>query len=147
MAIGTLTAAEEQELRAGLIWDLAGQGEIQLGLHPVTSVPVVGFRGRILGEAAGRAIEAAADLLDRVPGYVILDMAACEYMSSSTLGFVARLALERHEGGQDIFVAGVNPKVRWLLSIMDLNDFFHQRATVEEAASDILIRMSGGGRQ
>lgn len=140
MPIGTLSAEQEADLRQGKQYPVGKQGTVSLRLDTVTSVPVIGLSGKIMGGEAVTAIEALTEYLDSIPGYVIFNMHGLEYVSSTTLGFIARLALERHENGHDIFICNMGERVVWLLSVLDMNDFFQVRDTVEDAVSDALIR-------
>ncbi|MBN2713519.1 MAG: STAS domain-containing protein, partial [Planctomycetes bacterium] len=123
MGVGELSEQEEAALWTGRKYMIGEQGYVKIELHPVTSIPVITFSGKIMGNTAGMAIEKVRCYVTKVPGYVIFDVGECDYISSTTLGFIASLALERHESGYDIFVTSMTEKMRWLLSVLDMDDF------------------------
>lgn len=140
MGVGKLNEQEEATLWNGRKYLIGDRGYMKLELHKVTSIPVLSISGKIMGNTAAMAIEKIDAYLEKVPGYLIIDMDGCEYMSSTTLGFLARLAFDRHESGHDVFLVSVGEKVSWMLSIMDMDDFFQVRDSVEEAATEALVR-------
>lgn len=139
MSVGSLSPEEEAILRQGKTYAESEQGRVCIHLDCVTSVPVITLEGRLYGSDAEIATKGAREDLAKIPGYVILDMPNLEYMSSTMLGFIAQLALERHEGNHDIFLCSMGPRVRSMLRVLDMEDFFHIRSSLEEAVSDALI--------
>jgi anti-anti-sigma factor len=138
-----LTPEEIKALREGMEFPLDVDGSLRLELHCVTHAPVVTFRGQILGPQARAALERIEELLGRIPGPLIADLGAAEYLPSETLGFLSRFAFSRQESGQRVFLCGIPKGVRLSVSYLGLDEIFHERASVEEAISEGMIDSTG----
>lgn len=131
---------ERTRLRKGIVHEVGEGGRIVFLLHPVAELPVLKFEGEIGGGAARDVLDALRARLNSFSGVVIFDLEACSYMSSEVIGFVTSVAFERHESGGALYLSAVSPKILGLLALMDMDDFFHVRESVDEAVSHIMMR-------
>lgn len=105
--------------------------------HP-SGFPVFKMAGRMHGLSGDGLIRLLQPVWDACPGNLIIDMSACEYMSSSTLGFLVNTALERFEQGAQFFLCQVRREIQVLFAHMDVDQFFRITPSVDEAIAMLL---------
>ena len=96
-------------------------------------VPVFILRGRMQGLTGNAVAERLQPLWGRLRGPIVLDLAECEYMSSSTLGFIVNAALERMDKGWRLYLAAIPRVIRVVFAHMDIDQFFHEFESVDAA--------------
>lgn len=74
-----------------------------------------------------------APLREDSPGQIIVDLAEVSYFGSAFITFLLRCHNLLHEHGSDLVLAGVNPNIRELLRITNLDNHWALYDTAAEA--------------
>jgi anti-sigma B factor antagonist len=92
---------------------------------------------RIVGEVDMRTSPtlrtAILDVSRSKPSRIVIDLEMVQYMDSSGVGTMVSLKREIERLGGKLMLAGLQPRVRGVFEITQLDRFFVIRATVEEA--------------
>ena len=78
-----------------------------------------------------------APLRDDPPGQIIVDLAGVKYFGSAFITFLLRCHHLIAEHGSDLVLAGVNPNIRELLRITNLDNHWALYDTAAEAISTL----------
>lgn len=138
-----LSREEAQQLRAGVTHDVPPRGTIRVQLDPVSHVPIIALIGQVTGPEARQIMDGVHEKMSRIRGSLIIDLAACEYLPSEMIGFLTKFAFERHEAGQRLFLCAVPRRIEVTLALLNMDDFFHRRDSVEDAVAAAVISSAG----
>jgi len=106
---------------------------LEISTIPDERCPVVRLKGDVDLRTSPDLRERLLQLVEQRPERVILDLAGVGYMDSSGVGTMVEFKrhLERRDG--QLVLAGLQPRVRSLLEITRLDQFFTIAANVDEA--------------
>ena len=106
---------------------------LEFNTIPDERCPVVQLKGEVDLRTSPDLRERLLQLVEQRPERVILDLAGVDYMDSSGVGTMVEFKryLERREG--QLVLTGLRPRVRSLLEITRLDQFFTIAANVDEA--------------
>ena len=106
---------------------------LEIHTTPDERCPVVQLKGDVDLRTSPDLRERLLQLVQQRPQRVILDLAGVGYMDSSGVGTMVEFKryLERREG--QLVLTGLQPRVRSLLEITRLDQFFTIAANVDEA--------------
>ena len=97
------------------------------------AIAVITCSGRIVEGPESSALERQVDeVLDESP-YVILELAAIDFIDSSGLGLLVRLLNRARFAGGDLRIAGASPRMREILRVTKLEQVLHPHATTADA--------------
>ena len=80
-----------------------------------------------------------APLREDPPSQIIIDLSAVQYFGSAFITFLLRCHNVLHDRGSDLVLAGVNPNIRELLRITNLDNHW----ALYDSASEAIQSLSG----
>ncbi len=111
------------ELEKNIVW-----GEVHS-----KNILIIHLGGTTLISDASATVHQICNLMRDIDGNVILDLGACNYLSSLALGSIARLALENSKKGVEVVVAVANEKIKNLIKLLSLNEVLTVFDSFDEA--------------
>jgi anti-sigma B factor antagonist len=100
---------------------------------PDEHFPVVQLTGDVDLRTSPDLRENLLQLIKQRPERLILDLAGVGYMDSSGVGTMVELKRRIERRGGELVLAGLQPRVRSLLEITRLDQFFTIASSVDEA--------------
>jgi anti-sigma B factor antagonist len=100
---------------------------------PDERYPVVQLKGDVDLRTSPDLRENLLQLIKQRPERLILDLAGVGYMDSSGVGTMVELKRRIERRGGELVLAGLQPRVRSLLEITRLDQFFTIASSVDEA--------------
>lgn len=106
-----------------------------LGIQIATrgGATVATISGEIDMHTSPRLRAALLDLASRTAGPLCVDLANCTHMDSSGVGTMVFLKREVERRGRKLFLVGLQPRVRGVFEITNLDKFFLIVRSVDEA--------------
>lgn len=98
-----------------------------------SGILVIHIGGTTLVSDTSDIVNQICNLMRDIEGNVILDLGACNYLSSMTLGAIAQLAVEYQSKNLRVVIASANDKIKQLIKLLDLGEILGLYDTVEEA--------------
>lgn len=99
---------------------------------------MVSIEGRIIYETEKDFKETISGLLKNDKNRIVLDCSGLSYINSAGLGVLINLLKSSKAQGGDIRLAGLNPDIRELFEITNLNHIFSIFKTSDEAVKSFL---------
>jgi len=95
--------------------------------------PVVTLAGEVDLRSSPQLREALLEILEQRPARLVIDLSGVEYMDSSGVGTMVEVKRRVERDGGRIILAGLQPRVRSVFEITQLDRFFEIRRDVDEA--------------
>lgn len=106
-----------------------------LGIQVATRgrVTIATISGEVDMHTSPRLRAALLDLAGKTAGTLCVDLSNCTHMDSSGVGTMVFLKREVERRGRKLFLVGLQPRVRGVFEITNLDKFFVIVRNVEEA--------------
>jgi anti-sigma B factor antagonist len=109
---------------------------VHVEVHQDSGCTVVAVHGRIFADTVASLRTALAPLLDTDPPRIVLDMSGVEICDSSGLNLIASSHDTATRRGGWLRLVGLQPMVRRVIMITNLDQLLSVHATVDEATYD-----------
>ncbi len=114
---------------------MAGQASNSISINTTRRGPahVVQIGGEVDLQSAPKLRAALDEVLKQTPAQLVIDLAGATYIDSSGVGTIVYLKREVERVGGKLVLSGLQPRVRSIFEITQLDRFFQIAGTLEEA--------------